>query len=146
MGAYLDGALDEQRARVAAAHLATCQTCQHEADALRRLRALLGRSLDAREPDWTGFWPGIVRGIEERRRAAATPAVPARWRPAWALSGALAAALLVSLTVWEMTPDRTAPEAMVAVNSAATEYPDGSVMVYSMPEPGVTIVWVFGVE
>lgn len=143
MGAYLDGALDERRAGLSAAHLATCPTCQHEADALQRLRALLRRSLDAREPDWTGFWPGVLRGIEGRRRTAAAPAAPARWRPAWALGGALTAALLVSLTVWKMAPDRSGPEAAVTVNSAATESPGGSVMVYSTPEQGVTVVWVF---
>jgi len=52
LGAYLDGALDEGTARSTAAHLATCGVCQREADALRRLRALLQQGSTVADPDW----------------------------------------------------------------------------------------------
>ena len=66
IGAYLDGALDERAARSTAAHVAACPRCQTEADSLRRLRGLLQRNFAVGEPDWTGFWPGVVRGIVQR--------------------------------------------------------------------------------
>lgn len=101
------------------------------------------------EPDWTGFWPGVVRGIEDRRDARPAPA-PRQWwqamgRPRWALGGALAA-LLMSLGVWQWAPSPHLPDAGVLVTSASTEDPRGTVMVYSTPEQDVAVVWVFGLD
>jgi len=149
IGAYLDGALDTETARATAAHLAACGECGREAEGLRRLRGLLRQSLTPAEPDWTGFWQGIVRGIEDQRVRRPAPA-PRRWwqqawRPRWALGSALAAALLVTLGVWQWTP--TSPtQAGVVVTSASTEDPRGTVMVYSTPEQDVAVVWVFGLD
>jgi anti-sigma factor RsiW len=103
IGAYLDEALDRETAHSTATHLATCEGCRREADELRRLRGVLQRTLNPAQPDWTGFWQGVVRGIEDQR--VARPAPTARpwwqraWRPRWALGSALAAALLVTLGV-----------------------------------------------
>ena len=136
-------------ARSTAAHLASCRTCQQEADELRRLRGLIQGSLAPAEPDWTGFWQGVVRGIEDGR--AARPARPERrwwqspWGQRWALGGALAAALLVSIGVWQWTPGPRL-DAGVLVTSASTEDPRGTVMVYSTPEQDVAVVWVFGLD
>lgn len=148
LGAYLDGALPEGRARAAAAHLAGCAACQAEADALRRLGAALRGTLTVAEPDWTGFWPGVVRGIQDRRRPVPAPASPRpSWlRPRWAFGGALATAVLISLTLPRMLPSPPAPEPPVIVSSADTELPGGTVMVYSTPEKDVTVVWVFGLD
>jgi anti-sigma factor RsiW len=150
IGAWLDGALDEQTARATAAHVASCGGCRDEADALRRLRGLLRSTLTPAEPDWTGFWQGIVRGIEDRRQARPVAARRAWWqgfRPRWALGGALAAALLVSLGVWQWAPTGPRPsEAGIMVTSARTEDPRGTVMVYSTPEQDVAVVWVFGLD
>ena len=151
IGAWLDEALDPETARSTAAHLASCAGCQREAEGLRRLRGLLRRTLTPLQPDWTGFWQGVVRGIEDRRQ---TRPVPVRrswwesmWRPRWALGGALATALLVSLGVWQWAPSGPRPsEAGVMVTSARTEDPRGTVMVYSTPEQDVAVVWVFGLE
>jgi len=145
IGAYLDGALPERTAQSTAAHLAKCAVCQAEADTLRRLRAAIRRAAGASEPDWTGFWQGIVRGIDDQRLRT-PPAEPKRsrllGRPQWALGGALAVALLASLTLW---PGRAPmlPDAPVVVNAASTAYPDGAVMVYSTADKDVTVVWVF---
>ena len=138
-------------ARASITNLATCVRCQGEAAALRRLRGLLRRNLTPAPPDWTGFWQGVVRGIEDRRQ---TRPVPVRrswwesmWRPRWALGGALATALLVSLGVWQWAPSGPRPsEAGVMVTSARTEDPRGTVMVYSTHEQDVAVVWVFGLE
>jgi anti-sigma factor RsiW len=149
IGAWLDGALDEGTARSTATHVTACGVCQREADELRRLRGLLRRSLTPVGPDWTGFWQGVVRGIEDRRHARPVPARRPWWRgvPQWALGGALAAALLVSIGVWRLTPTVPSPsEAGVLVTSARTEDPRGTVMVYSTPEQDVAVVWVFGLE
>jgi anti-sigma factor ChrR (cupin superfamily) len=150
IGAYLDGALEERAARTTAAHLTACTACQAEAGALRRLRTALRRMSMVAEPDWTGFWPGVVRGIDASRHAVparAAGAVRAWRRPRWAVSGVVAALVLVSLTVWQMTGSRVKPiEGQVLVTSADTEDPNGTVMVYSTPERDVAVVWVFGLD
>jgi hypothetical protein len=97
------------------------------------------------EPDWTGFWQGIVRGIGDRREPRPVRAERRWWRPRWALGGALAAALLTSIGVWQWTPGPRL-DAGVLVTSASTEDPRGTVMVYSTPEQDVAVVWVFGLD
>jgi anti-sigma factor RsiW len=147
--AWLDGALDQQGARRIEAHVAHCRRCAAEAEAIRVLTGELRSVPAAREPDWSGFWPGVVRGIQdaqqpERRR-------PHSWtwlRPRWAYGGgALAAALLITLGVWEFMPGAgVGPEPPLIVRSANSDYPDATVMVYSNPDQDLTVVWVFDVD
>ena len=152
IGAYLDGALDPGPARAAAAHLEACERCQREADALRKLNGLLRSNLAPAEPDWTGFWQGVVRGIEDGRSLRPVPVkrpwwqLAASWQPRWALGGALAAVMLMSVGVWEWMPGPVPSDAGVLVTSASTEDPSGTVMVYSTPEQDVAVVWVFGLD
>jgi anti-sigma factor RsiW len=149
IGAYLDGALDQEAARSTADHLASCGGCQGEAGELRRLRGLLQSTLTPAEPDWTGFWPGVVRGIEDRRDVRPMPVGrgwwQSAWGPRWALGGALAV-LLTAVGVWQMAPGPRPSEAGVVVTSASTEDPRGTVMVYSTQEQDVAVVWVFGLD
>jgi anti-sigma factor RsiW len=149
IGAYLDGALDQETARSTATHLASCGGCQREAGELRRLRGLLQQALTPASPDWTGFWQGIVRGIEDRRDVRPVPVSrhwwDAAWRPRWALGAALAA-VLVAVGVWRLAPGPAPSEASVVVTSASTEDPRGTVMVYSTKEQDVAVVWVFGLD
>ena len=69
IGAHLDGALENGPATAMSRHLSRCAKCQGEAENIRRVRALLQRTLslgqNRAEPDWSGLWPGIVRGIED---------------------------------------------------------------------------------
>lgn len=146
LGAYLDGALDEGTARSTAVHLATCGVCQREAGELRRLHSLLqGAVGTVTEPDWTGFWPGVVRGIDAAK--VPRPAVRPRrfWQPRWALGGALAAALLVSLGLWQFGPGSGADPGVI-VRSASTGDPRATVMVWGTPERDVAVVWVLGLD
>ncbi len=151
IGAYLDGALEGDAEASAARHLAECATCQREAEELGRVKALLQRALAPSaappRPDWSGFWPGVLRGIEEARRAPAAAPRRVSARARWALGGALAAALLISATLWQW-PAAPPPvaEDPVVVNSADTDHPDGSVMIYHTPERDMAVVWVFGVD
>lgn len=145
LGAYLDGALDDGTARSTAAHLATCGVCQREADGLRRLRALLQQNVVMAEPDWTGFWPGVVRAVDAAKTARPAPTARLASRPRWALGGALAAALLVSIGVWQFGPDGTQPDGVI-VRSASTGDPGATVMVYGTPERDVAVVWVLGLD
>ena len=145
LGAWLDGALDEATARSTAAHVDTCGVCQREAAELRRLHALLSRSAGVAEPDWTGFWPGVVRGIEDRRVLRPVRSAARWWRPQWAVGGAIAAALILSLGLWQFGPS-SHPEASVLVNSASTGDPRATVMVYGPPERDVAVVWVLGLD
>ena len=149
LGAYLDGALPERVARATEAHLTACAACEREVDTLRRLRAALRRSLTPRDPDWTGFWQGIVRGVEDQRFRGQWPEAAHRrfaWRPQWTVGGALAAVLALSLTLWQGGSTPLLIDAPVVVNTASTAHPDGSVMVYSTPDKAVTVVWVFDVD
>jgi anti-sigma factor RsiW len=148
LGAWLDGALDEGEARTTLTHMEGCARCRREADELRRLRDFVrGVVSPPPAPDWTGFWAGVVRKIEEGRGR--RPARPAAGWGAWllwprvAFPGALAVALLVSLTLWQTFYWPIVPEAAVIVRSAGTELPGGTVMVYAPPERDLAVVWLF---
>ena len=151
LGAYLDGALDQETTSSTAAHLGSCEVCQREAGELRRLHGLLVRNLTAAAPaDWTGFFQGVVRGIEDQRAARPAPArrgwLPALMGHRWAFGGGLVAALLLSLGIWQYSVGVRPSEAGVLVTSAHTDDPRGTVMVYSTPEQDVAVVWVFGLN
>lgn len=147
LGAYLDAALPARTARAVGAHLETCTACQREVQGLRRLSALLRRTVITAEPDWTGFWPGVVRGIEAAKHATPASAAPVRvaWRPRVALAGALTAGLL-ALTLWQAMEGPPTIDSGVIVQTAQTEAPGGSVMVYTPPEEDMTVIWVFGLD
>ena len=154
IGAYLDGALENGPAASIARHLSKCATCQGEAENIRRMRALVQRTLSLgqrTEPDWSGFWPGIVRGIEHAKHGELPVPVARRgswWRrPRLTLGGALVAAALVSITLWQLNPGPLAPDAPIFVSSAHTEDPRGTVVVYSPHEQqDVAVVWVLGLD
>jgi len=155
IGAYLDGALEDEASRSIASHLRTCTRCQGEAENIRRLQALLQRTMTLRveraEPDWSGFWPGVVRGIEEaKHRGVPVPVVAPRswwWRPRLTLGGALVAAVLASVTFWQLSSGPLAPDAPIFVSAAHTDDPRGTVVVYSPHEQqDVAVVWVLGLD
>lgn len=93
------------------------------------------------EPDWTGFWPGIVRGVQDattRKRVG----VRRQWNRRWALRGAAAAAMAVlSLVVVYESRIPSGLDEPVVVTAANTQYPGGT-MVYHTPEK-MAVVWVF---
>lgn len=143
LGAYLDGALDAGDARWTEHHLTACVACQGEAGQLRRVKALVGELSAVPEPDWTGFWPGIVRRIEdERHRAPARPRQAWQPWPRWAMGGAAVAALALSVIVWQDVRGPVLAEAGVQVSAANTEQPGATVMVYT-PDRDTAVVWVF---
>jgi len=149
LDAFVDGALATADVRWVAAHVTACPRCGAEAQALRRLQAALRQAVMPGEPgDWTGFWPGVVRGIEASRRQPVS--VPARrsWKPRLAVGfgGALAAGLLATLTLWPPFFSPSYPEGAIVVSAADTTHPRGTVMVYTPPEKDVAVVWVFGVD
>ena len=91
LGAYLDGALDAGGHPAAVVHhLDGCSRCRREVDGLRRMAILLRGPMPAvAEPDWTGFWPGIVRGIQDAPSPGSRPAPSLE--PPWVLGGAAVA-------------------------------------------------------
>ena len=110
------------------------------------MKVLLAGMATPADPDWTGFWPGVVRGIQDARAPRREPR-RLGWRaPRWAYGGALAATLLVSMAVWQLMPSSVAPEFPVIVRSADTDDPNATVMVYSTPDRDLTVVWVMGLE
>ena len=155
IGAHLDGALENGPATAMSRHLSRCAKCQGEAENIRRVRALLQRTLslgqNRAEPDWSGLWPGIVRGIEDAKHKETPARVLARrswwWRPRLTLGGALVAAALVTVTLWQLNSGPLAPDAPIFVSSAHTDDPRGTVVVYSPHEQqDVAVVWVLGLD
>jgi predicted anti-sigma-YlaC factor YlaD len=145
VGAYLDGVLAGRQARAIAAHLEGCADCRDTARTLGRLRELVRSAVVTAEPDWAGFWPGIIRGIEAgpAPRAHSRPARVLRY-PRAAIAGTVGAALL-AVTVWQ-GDSPVSPAGATAVAVANTEHPDGSVMVYTPPGNDMTVIWVFGLD
>lgn len=148
IGAYLDGALDEGWTRTAATHLEACAVCRRDADELRQLKSLMSRVVSpAGNPDWTGFWQGVVRRIEDGRVRKPVEIgwrwPRAVWRPRLAFGGAMAAALLVTLGLWQALYAPVVFDEGVVVSAADTEVPDATVMVYTPPERDLAVVWVF---
>lgn len=116
--------------------------CRAEVDGLGRMKAVLQRSaLLVAEPDWAGFWPGVVRGIQD---GSIVPPIEGRraWPRRWALSGAAAAAVATLTLVFvypSLVPE--GPDDPVLITAADTQYPGGT-MVYHTPEK-MAVVWVF---
>jgi hypothetical protein len=144
LGALLDRELPRSQRDRASAHVAGCRRCLQEVRDLERLRQAAGQAVAVAPPtDWSGFWPGIVRGIEDRRHVRVLRSwVPGR-RPALALGGAAGGMLVAGVALWQLSgaPD---PGAAVIVRSADTEMPGTSLVVYSPPERDVAVVWVLG--
>jgi anti-sigma factor RsiW len=173
LGAYRDGELGPAARAKTAGHLARCKACGSELALLGRLRAAVVRVEvpDPGEAAWEAFWPGVRARLaappvpEPRRRPE-----PRRWasvvrdsRIAVGSAVAVAAvAVLAVLAPWEPSPAPEAPRlavpltarpvtppspvSSVVVHAVETEAPDSSVMIFSNEEPGVTVVWVFGLE
>jgi hypothetical protein len=115
------------------------------------LRRALSPSARGAEPDWAGFWPGIVRGVEDARGRSAPPVLAhaRKWwsNPRWALGGAALAVGILSFSLfWQVMPDPLASDPPVIVSSAHTDDPNGTVLVYSGHGKDVTVVWVLGLE
>jgi len=106
------------------------------------------------EPDWTGFWPGIqTRILTEKPRPVRDPWWVPFWTPFWghprlALGGALAAVVAGVLSLWP-AGDGPVPAAWagpVVVQDVGTPDPGRTVMVYSTPNEGLTVIWLFPVD
>ena len=142
LSAYVDGALATGQTVSLSRHLQRCASCRDEVDGLGHVKALLQRSaIRVVEPDWTGFWPGIVRGIQDG--AVFRPVhVASRWRRRWAMGGVAAAAVatLTMIVAYPgLVPDGS--DDPVLITAADTQYPGGT-MVYHTPEK-MAVVWVF---
>jgi anti-sigma factor RsiW len=142
LSAYLDKALEAGTSRRMVHHLDGCPRCRQEIEGLRRMAVLLRQAIPAAaEPDWTGFWPGIVRGVRDGIPRGAI-AVQRRWSRRWVLSGAAVAAVAaLSLVVAYEHLGPSGPDESVVVTAADTQYPGGT-MVYHTPEK-IAVVWVF---
>jgi hypothetical protein len=150
---HVDGALGPRATRAIESHLASCGACLAVAEGARRTRALVREAaLRAEEPDWSGFWPGVQAKI--RREQPQQPVKDSWWLPIWrpfwghprlSLGGALAAGLLVALSLWPSPAPEHAPlwSGSVIVQDASTPDPNKGVMVYSIPDPSVTVIWLF---
>jgi len=146
LGAWLDGALSAADARWTERHAAGCARCGAEVAELRRIKSLVAEAASVPEPDWTGFFPGIVRGIQDERPSPAGLA-PHRggwgFSPRWAMGGAAMAAVALALVLWQGGQGVAPAEASVLVNSAESENPAATVMVYTPPSKDLAVVWVF---
>lgn len=176
LDAYQDGELGPAARAKMAAHLGRCEGCASELAALGRLRtALVGAEIpDPGEGVWNAFWPQVRMHLtatpEPERRiwmsiaghpriafssavavaAVAVLAVLAPWAP-WLApfpspEAPQVAAPVVPTAPASGSPTTPVPGSNVVVHAVETEAPDSSVMVFTNEEPGVTVVWVFGLE
>jgi len=116
LSAFIDGDVEESRAREIQGHLDECQACSNAAEDLRALKSDLSALADA-EPQ-RNLWPAVQRARE--------PSV-SWWRrfwmvPAAAVAGA-AAALLIVFVVGRPVDKPAGPlSAMETVAKAEVEY------------------------
>jgi hypothetical protein len=150
---YADAALPAGSARRLEAHLSGCAACRAQVQEAQRLRGLLQASAaDVPAPDWSVFWSGVsARIARERPAPVRDPWWLPLWRPVWghprlALSGAVAAGLALTLSLWPVDDDgglSSAWAAPVVVQDVSAPDPDQSVMVYSSPDRALTVIWLF---
>lgn len=153
LGPLADGALAPRVARWIDRHRAGCSRCATEVARLRALRDLVrAAARQPADPDWTGFWSGVRHGIAQGTPPAVRdPWWLPFWRPVWghprlALSGALAAALVLTLSLWPVDDDGRVSSAWagpVVVHDVSTPDPERTVMVYSSPDRSLTVIWLF---
>jgi anti-sigma factor RsiW len=148
----VDGALGPRAGRAATSHAARCPRCGGEVEQLTRLRLLIRSSApDVADPDWAGFWPAVrVRLAREAPRPVRESWWLPLWKPVWghprvALGSLMVSGLAAALVLWPAPPRVTAPTfaAPVVVQDVSSADPDRSVMVYSSPDDGVTVIWIF---
>jgi len=144
----VDGALGPRAGRVTASHVARCPHCGGLVEQLTRLRLLIRSSApDVADPDWVGFWPAVrVRIASEVPRPARESWWLPFWKPVWghprvALGSLMVSTLVAALVLWPSAQVTLA--APVVVQDVSSADPNRSVMVYSSPDDGVTVIWVF---
>src|SRR5512144_1233941 len=152
---YVDQALGPRRARAFESHAARCGTCWDLADHERGLRALVRSTVaEPADPDWSAFWPGIqARLVREAPRPYRSRWWVPIWKPVWghpriAFGGAMAGALVLALSLWpagdgQVTSAWANP---VVVQDASSPDPERSVMVYSTPDQGLTVIWLLPLD
>lgn len=140
LSGYLDGELREDEARAIEAHLATCERCAAELEALRQLAELTAGLSAPRveEPQWARTWDAVaarVRRAAPRRRASGVwPVVR------WALVPAAAAALIaLAVGFWAAGPynEAEAQECVVEYVETVEGY---SSSYYHSDEAHITII------
>ena len=144
----VDGALGPRANRWTTSHAARCARCGGEVEQLTRIRLLVRSAApDVADPEWAGFWPAVrVRIASEAPRPVRESWWLPYWKPVWghprvALGSLMVSSLALGLMLWPGAPVTLA--APVTVQEVSSADPDRSVMVYSSPDDGVTVIWVF---
>jgi anti-sigma factor RsiW len=144
----VDGALGPRAGRWTTSHAARCARCGGEVEQLTRMRLLVRSAApDVADPEWAGFWPAVrVRIASEAPRPVRESWWLPYWKPVWghprvALGSLMVSSLALGLMLWPGAPVTLA--APVTVQEVSSADPDRSVMVYSSPDDGVTVIWVF---
>ncbi len=150
---YADGALAGGPMRRVDGHLGRCPDCRGRVSQARRLRTLLKAAVpEPAPPDFSSFWVGVKDRIgREATKPVRDPWWFPLWRPVWghprlAFSGALAAVLALTLSLWPVDDDgglSSAWASPVVVQDVSTPDPEHTVLVYSSPDRSLTVIWVF---
>jgi len=174
LGAYQDGELAGTARRRVEAHVGRCGACAGQLAELGRLHAALALDgPEPGQPVWDAFWPQVRARLASPAAVEAPAASWWRaWggligRPRLAFGSAVAVAALGALAVLAPWQDAVQPPAappasvaapggatpgpaeapalaQVLIQSAETDDPQSSVMVFDSPDSDVTVLWVFG--
>ncbi len=118
LSAYLDDELDPVTRRRVDRHLGECPDCAKVLEELRRIVAVAPR-YQGTEPA-AELWPGIARGIEDRRTVAFPGRRAARWRELIAAGLLMAAAGAGGTWYWVRSAPPAGPAPQAPVLTAAT--------------------------
>ena len=155
---YADGALGPRLTRSVQTHLEHCAECVGRVERQLELRSLVKSAFSqGEEPDWTGFWPAVEARIRrEQPHPMRDPWWAPLWRPVWGhprlafggVGGLAVATLALAFTLWPAGEGQI-PLAWadpVVVQDVGAPDPAATVVVYSAPEHGLTVIWLLEPE
>jgi len=157
--AYVDGELPAGRRRRVERHLATCEACSRELDALRRLDSILASGAPpAVGPEkWSAFRTRLSVALDRVDRAAARPRRVREVRPVYgttrrralAAAGVCVAAAVLVLVVGPagfFAGRGSGGAGGCAVESIETFAAGYTPMWFHSRDPEITVIWVFSDE
>lgn len=156
LSAYLDGELSPRLLRRVEAHVARCDACARELDALRGLGSILkaGGPPPVSGERWSAFGAGLSKALDRVDAEEARPRRVREFRPVYgtvrrrALAGAAvcvatAIAIVIVGPADLLVRSGTGGAGVCVVESIETFAAGYTPMCFTSSDPEVTVIWVF---